>query len=80
MKKDGLQRMMDFLNLLDSKNIHYFVSKYSPDGLTVTLTLVTLRIEVQFTVDEMTFSVFKGSEDVLTDEAHLNELLREFGE
>jgi hypothetical protein len=80
MRTDGLQRMLDFLNLLQEKNIHYFISHYSSEGLTATLTLVTVRIEVEFTPDEMRYSVFKGTEDVLTDEAALHGLLKEFGE
>jgi hypothetical protein len=80
MKEDGLQRMLKFLNKLDDKNIHYFLSKYSPDGITATLTLVTMRIEVEFTPDEMRFSIFKGNEDVLTDEKLLYDLLKQFGE
>jgi hypothetical protein len=80
MKIDGLQRMLDFLALLQEKNIHYFISQYSPQGLTATLTLVTMRIEVEFTPEEMRYSVFKGTEDVLTDDKQLHALLKEFGE
>lgn len=80
MKKDGLQRMLDFLDLLEEKNIHYFITRYSPEGLTVTLTLVTIRVEVEFTVEEMQFSYFKGTEDVLTDERVLLDLIKQYGE
>jgi hypothetical protein len=44
--------------------------------LTATLTLVGTRIEVEFTPDEMTFSIFRGNEDVLTDEKILNDLIK----
>ena len=77
MKKDGLQRMMDFLNFLDEGNIHYFITKYSDDGLTATLTLVGARIEVEFTPDQMKYSIFRGNEDVLTDEKILNDLIKQ---
>lgn len=80
MKTDGLKRMLDFLNFLEDRNIHYFLSKYSPDGLTVTLTLVTVRAEVEFTPEEMKFSYFKGTEDVETDEKLLYDLIQEYGE
>ena len=40
MKKDGLQRMLDFLNYLREKKIHFYIEQYSSDELTVTLTLV----------------------------------------
>ena len=78
MKKDGMQRMMEFLNYLDENNVHYSISKYSPDGLTATLTLVGYRIEVSFTPEEMTYSVFQGSEDVLTDEKALFDLIKRY--
>jgi hypothetical protein len=76
MKKDGLQRMMDFLNFLDKGNIHYFITKYSDDGLTATLTLVGARIEVEFTPDEMQYSIFRGNEDVSTDDKSLMDLIK----
>ena len=77
MRQDGLQRMLDFLDKLEGKGIEYFITRYSPEGLTVTLTLVGVRVEVEFTVDEMQFSYFKGTEDVITDEKILDELIKE---
>ena len=77
MKKDGLQRMLDFLNFLRNKKAHYFITQYSPEGLTVTLTLVGSRIEVEFFVDHLEFSVFKGSEMVNSDEKNLYDLVRQ---
>ena len=77
MKKDGLQRMLDFLNYLDDNNIHYFITKYSPDDLTATLTLVGIRVEVSFTPEAMTYSIFRGNEDVLIDEKMLFELIKQ---
>ena len=75
MKKDGLQRMLDFLDMLRDKNIHSWIEQQSPDELMVTFTLVGVRVEANFSVDEMTFSVFKGNEDVETDAALLQELI-----
>lgn len=80
MKKDGLARMLEFLDFLEKKNIHYFITRYSPDGLTVTLTLVTIRVEVEFTVEGIEYSYFRGTEDVLTDEKLLYSLIKEYGE
>jgi hypothetical protein len=77
MKKDSLQRMLDFLNMLEEKGIHYFITRYSPEGLTVTLTLVGVRVEAEFTVDQMQFSYFKGTEDVITDEKVMDQLIKE---
>jgi len=68
--------MLDFLNLLNEKNIHFFIERYAPDYLTVTVTLVGVRVEVMFSVDDMTFSVFPGKEDVLTDHKLLYELIK----
>jgi hypothetical protein len=74
-KKDGLERMLDFLDFLREKNIHFFITQYSPDGLTVTLTLVGMRIEVEFQVDHVEYSVFRGSEAVESDEKALHDLI-----
>ena len=77
MKKDGLQRMLDFLSFLNAKKIHFFIEQHAPDYLTVTATLVGLRVEVMFSVEDMTFSVFKGREDVIMDEKLLFDLIKE---
>jgi len=77
MKKDGLQRMLDFLSLLNDKGIHFYIEQQSPEGLMVTLTLVGTRVEVEFFVDDMHFSVFTGSEGVDTDESGLLKLIAE---
>lgn len=77
MTQDGLQRMLDFLALLSEKGIHFYLEQNAPDSLRVTLTLVGVRIEVAFFVNEMQFSVFKGNEDVEVDEKLLHELIKE---
>ena len=77
MTTDGLQRMLNFLNFLNEKKIHSFIEQQDEEGIRVTLTLVGMRIEVVFTVEDMTFSIFKGEEDVITNERMLHELIRE---
>lgn len=77
MKTDGLQRMLDFLNLLNEKRIHFYIEQQDEEGLRVTLTLVGVRVEVVFTVEDMTFSVFKGKEDVIMDEKILFALIKD---
>lgn len=77
MEKDGLQRMLDFLSFLKAKKIHFFIEQYSSDELTVTFTLVGVRVEAMFTVEDMTFSVFKGKEDVIMDEKIIHDLINE---
>ena len=76
MKQDGLQRVLDFLNLLNEKKIHFYIEQQDDEGLRVTLTLVGARVEVVFTVEDMTFSVFKGKEDVIMDEKALYDLIK----
>jgi hypothetical protein len=80
MPKDGLQRMLDFLDVLRGKNIHFFITQYSPDGLTVTLTLVGFRVEVEFKVDHLEFSIFKGSEAVASGEQDLYKFIEKYGD
>ena len=75
MKKDGLQRMLDFLNFLDDKGIHFYIEQNAPDSMRVTLTLVGVRVEVAFFVEEMQFSVFRGNEDVEVDEQLLHKVI-----
>lgn len=77
MTKDGLERMLDFLDFLRNSNVEFFLSQYSPEGLTVTVTLVGSRVEVEFFVDHLEFSVFNGSEAIDSDEKRLYELIRQ---
>jgi hypothetical protein len=77
MQKDGLERMLDFLDLLREKKIWFFINQYSDEGLTVTFTLVGVRVEVEFFIDHLEFSVFRGSEAVESDEKALLDLIKE---
>ena len=77
MKKDGLQRVLEFLDLLRSKGIEFRIDQQAPDELMVTFALVGARVEATFDVDMMHFSVFKGSEAVETDEKILHDLIKE---
>ncbi len=70
-EQDGLERMLDFLDLLRERKVHFFIEQYREDSLTVTLTLVGARIEVDFFVDHIEYSVFEGSEAVESDEKAL---------
>ena len=78
MKKDGLQRMLEFLNFLNEKNIHFYLEQHAPEYLTATITLLGVRVEVMFSVDDMSFSIFRGTEDVENDEKILYDLIKEF--
>jgi len=77
MKKDGLQRLLDFLQFLRDKRIEFRIDQEAPDSLTVYFALVGVRVEADFDVDMMHFSVFKGSEAVIVDERILDELIRD---
>ena len=77
MKQDGLQRLLDFLGFLSEKGIEFVIVQKAPSSLTVMFGLVGARIEADFDVDMMHFSVFKGSEAVETDEKILHDLIKE---
>jgi hypothetical protein len=74
-KDDALQRMLNFLNLLNEKGIHFYIEQQDEDSLRVTLTLVGVRIEAVFAVEDMTFSVFRGDESVQTEQKLLLDLI-----
>jgi hypothetical protein len=76
MKKDGLQRILDFLDFLREKEIEFDIVQEAPSNLTVRFGLVGVRVEADFDVDMMHFSVFRGSEAVETDEKILRELIK----
>jgi hypothetical protein len=75
MKKDGLQRMLEFLELLRSKGIHFRIERQSPEALMVTFTLTGVCIEVDFFVNEVSFSYFRRSGADETDEKALYDLI-----
>lgn len=77
MKKDGLQRLLDFLDFLREKGIHFTIDQKAAENLTVTFTLVGARVEADFDAETMQFCVFKGSETVETDEKILHDLIKE---
>lgn len=77
MKKDGLQRMLEFLDVLRGKSIHFRLERQSPQALMVTFSLAGVCIEVDFSVDEISFSHFKGGAMGAMDERVLDDLLRD---
>jgi hypothetical protein len=77
MRADGLQRMLDFLDVLREKGIHFWIEQQAPEALMVTFTLVGRRVEVEFFDDHLEFSYFKGNEDVSRDEKLLMALIAE---
>ncbi len=74
---DGLQRILDFLELLRKRKITSRIEQQCPDAIMVSFTLVGMRVEVDFFVDSMVFSYFSGTEEVYTDLAQLQRLIDE---
>ena len=77
MKIDGLQRLLDFLTLLREHSVEFRLDQQGPDGVIVQFALYGVRVEVDFTVDEMQYSIFKGDEGVLTSADDLLRLIKE---
>ena len=77
MKKDGLQRMLDFLSFLGEKGIEFRMEQQRSEAVMVTFAMVGFRIEVEFFVDDIEFSVFRGDEGVEIDEKKLYDLVNE---
>jgi|SoiMethySBSTD1v2_1073268.scaffolds.fasta_scaffold60255_2 hypothetical protein len=75
--RDGLQRMLEFLDVLRGRQIHFRLERQSPDALMVTFSLEGICIEVDFFVDEIWFSYFKAGEAGRMDEKVLKRLLAE---
>lgn len=69
MKQDGLQRMLDFLATLRSKDIRFRIERQSPDALMVTFVSGNTCFEVDFFVDEVWFSTFAARINTGNDEA-----------
>ena len=74
---DGLQRLIDLLTMLDDKGIHYQLDRQSPDAVMASLSLIGARVEIEFFVDRIEYSVFKGNEDVASDLPALLKLIDE---
>ena len=75
MKTDGLQKRLSFLDFLRSTKTDFRIDQFSPDALTVCFALVGVRAEVEFSVDEMQYSLFRGKETVEVDEKALLDLI-----
>jgi hypothetical protein len=74
-KKGGLQRLLDFLDFLDEKGVHFQIDQVRSEAIMVFFTLVGARVEVDFFVDRVAYRCFKGREDVYVDENLLMDLI-----
>jgi hypothetical protein len=72
----GLEGMLAFLGFLRSKKIMFGIEQQRDDALMVSFALVSIRIEVEFFVDHIEYSVFEGDESVACDENDLMALIQ----
>ena len=77
---DGMQRLLDFLDMLRKRRIQFSLSQQQDDAIEVSFALVGLRVEVEFFVDHVEFSYFSGHEDVISDESKLKKLIDEYAD
>ena len=75
MKLNGISDLLRFLNRLDELALIYRFDRRRQDTIMVTITLVGIRVEVDFFDDHIEYSVFKGDEWVLDDQQDLFRLL-----
>jgi hypothetical protein len=76
-KKDGLQRLLTFLDILDEADVAYRIERQSPDEIMVTFARTEIRVEVSFSVDGMLYSLFRGHESSSSDEIALKTFISE---
>ena len=77
MKKDGLQRVLDFLDTLEKENVEYKIDQQRPEAIMVILTLVGLRVEVDFFVDRMAYSMLQRARRRSQRRERLMDLIKE---
>ena len=63
----GIKDIIGFCASLKEKNIFFNLNMFSDNSITVTLTLIGLRIEVEFQESRVTYSTFSGDEGVNSD-------------
>lgn len=73
----GLEGMLAFLSMLRRKKIMFQIEQQRDDALMVSFALVGVRVEVEFFIDHIEFSSFKGNEAVESDEKLLMILIAE---
>lgn len=77
-KMDGLARLLQFLNYLRERKVHFVLANHRDDSIMVTVTITGARIEVDFFEDHVEYSVFRGSEAVEDDEVALLAMVDDF--
>lgn len=69
--------LLHFLNYLKDKRFWYTLEHQRDDGILVLIPLIGIRLEVEFLVDRVEYSLFTGDESVLDDYPALFDLLEE---
>ena len=72
---DRIKDILSFLDFLRSKRVMFRLDQMRPDSIMVSFTLVGLRAEVDFFDDHIEYSLFRGDESVLDDQATLIALI-----
>ena len=64
---DNLEKFFAFLSVLRKHRIPYTLTQVAEDQLMASYALPGVRYEVYFDANDVTYSVFKGNEDVFGD-------------
>ena len=74
-----MNRLIDFLNTLEDKKIHYKLAKYCDEYIMVEITMPGERWEIEFSPDDVRIEKFK-SDGTLFDESELRDLFERFSD
>lgn len=77
MKKDGLQRLLGFLDVLRTRGIHFRLERERPEAIMVTFSLRGVCVEVEFFPHEIEFSYFRSDGIERGSEQSLREFIAE---
>ena len=72
-----MKKLIDFLNELEDKKIHYKLAKYCDDYIMVEIAVPGEHWEVEFSPDDVRVEKFK-SDGTLFDESELRDLFERF--
>jgi len=74
-----MNKLIDFLNELEDKKIHYKLAKYCDEYIMVEITVPGERWEVEFSSDDVRIEKFK-SDGTLFDESEIKNLFELFSD
>ena len=79
MTLNGIKDLLPFLNFLKDHKIWFSLEFWRDDAIDVVITLVGVRLEVEFFEDHIEYSLFTGDESVMDDQKQLFDLIIERG-